>query len=176
MLEKYFLIGAVLVACIGAITDVRGGRIPNRLTYSAIGCSLLLRFAVLGWSGLKSGLFAALIAGLILSLFFVIRAMGGGDLKLMSAVAAWTGVERTGSVLLAAALAGGLLAILYMAFGQSIRGTFKNVFTLTYYRIRSGLRPHPVFNIDNPKALRVPFGVAIAMGTLFCACNAIWWR
>lgn len=176
MIEKYFLIGAVLVACMGAITDLRSGRIPNRLTYSAIGSCLLLRFAVLGWPGLRSGLLAAAITGLIFSLFFVIRAMGGGDLKLMSAVAAWTGVERTGSVLIAAALAGGLLAILYIIFGQSIRRTVKNVVNLIHYRIRSGLRPHPVLNIDNPKALRVPFGVAIAMGTVFSACNAIWWR
>jgi hypothetical protein len=61
-------------------------------------------------------------------------------------------------------------------FGQSIRRTAKNIISLVYYRISSGLRPHPVLNLDNPKALRVPFGVAIAMGTLFCACNALWWR
>ncbi len=176
MLEKYFLIGAVLVACMGALMDVRSGRIPNRLTYPAIAWSLVLRFAAFGWPGLKSGFFAAAITGLIFSLLFAMRAVGGGDVKLMSAVAAWTGVERTGSILIAAALAGGLLAIVYIIFGQSMRRTIRNVFSLVYYRFTSGLRPHPVLNIDNPGTLRVPFGLAIAMGTLFCVCNAILWR
>jgi prepilin peptidase CpaA len=136
----------------------------------------VLRFAAFGWPGLKSGFFAAAITGLIFSLLFAMRAVGGGDVKLMSAVAAWTGVERTGSILIAAALAGGLLAIVYIIFGQSMRRTIRNVFSLVYYRFTSGLRPHPVLNIDNPGTLRVPFGLAIAMGTLFCVCNAILWR
>ena len=54
-MEKYFLVGAVLVALLGAVTDVRSARIPNRLTYSALLTALVLRTALLGWSGLKSG-------------------------------------------------------------------------------------------------------------------------
>ena len=42
-MEKYFLIGGVLVALMGAVTDVRSARIPNRLTYSAVVAALVLR-------------------------------------------------------------------------------------------------------------------------------------
>jgi hypothetical protein len=31
-------------------------------------------------------------------------------------------------------------------------------------------------NVREVGTLRVPFGVAIAIGTFFCVGNAIWWR
>ena len=51
-MEKYFLVGAVLVALVGAVIDVRSARIPNRLTYSALLVALMLRAVFLGLSGL----------------------------------------------------------------------------------------------------------------------------
>jgi hypothetical protein len=47
---------------------------------------------------------------------------------------------------------------------------------LIYYRFTSGLQPHPELNVQSSGSQRVPYGVAIAVGTLFCAGNAIWWR
>ncbi|MGH6718803.1 MAG: prepilin peptidase, partial [Alphaproteobacteria bacterium] len=51
---------------------------------------------------------AAFAAGFVL---FTLNAMGGGDVKLMAAAAAWTGWGALGPFLLAAALAGGLVAL-----------------------------------------------------------------
>jgi hypothetical protein len=31
-----------------------------------------------------------------------------------------------------------------------------------------GLRPHARISIDNPKALKLPFGVAVATATILC--------
>jgi len=107
---------------------------------------------------------------------FVVGAMGGGDVKLIASVGAWAGSANVVPVLLAAALAGGLLAILYMVFGQGIRQTFWNILDLIHFRLTSGFEPHPVLNVREAGSMHVPFGVAIAMGTLFCAGNAIWWR
>jgi prepilin peptidase CpaA len=176
MLENHFLIGAVLVASLGGASDLRSARIPNWLTYSGLLAALLLRFGVLGWSGFKSGVVGMLVAGVLFFLLFVVGAMGGGDVKLMVSVGAWAGSQQVLPVVLAAALAGGVLAILYMLFGQGIRQTFWNVVDLVRFRLTSGLSPHPWLNVREAGALRVPFGVAIAMGTLFNAGNAIWWR
>lgn len=176
MPESYFLIGAVLVASLGAGSDLLSARIPNWLTYSGLTLALAVRFAVLGRQGFMSGALGMLLAGLFFFVLFVVGAMGGGDVKLMASVGAWAGSYQVISVLLAAALAGGLLAIFYMLFGQGVRRTFLNLGELIRYRLTSGLRPHPVLNVREPGVLRVPFGVAIAMGTLFCAGNAIWRR
>lgn len=176
MLENHFLIGAVLVASLGGASDLRSARIPNGLTYSGLLAGLLLRFGVLGWSGFESGAAGMLVAGGFFFLLFVIGAMGGGDVKLMASVGAWAGSQQVLAVLVAAALAGGALAIVYMLFGQGIRRTFWNLLDLIRFRLTSGLSPHPWLNVRQAGGLRVPFGVAIAMGTLFCAGNAIWWR
>jgi Flp pilus assembly protein protease CpaA len=77
---------------------------------------------------------------------------------------------------LAAALAGGVLAIFYVFFRQGVRTTVWNLLELIRFRLTSGLQPHPLLNVREARTVRVPFGVAIAMGTLFCAGNAIWWR
>jgi len=174
--EKYLLIGGVLVALAGAVTDVRSARIPNRLTYSALVVALVLRGASLGLPGLKSGAIGVLIAGGLFLLLFVLGAMGGGDMKLMAAVGAWVGSNEVMTLILAAALAGGVLAIGRMIVRNMLREALRNTICLMYYRLTSGLQPHPELNVQSPGSQRVPFGVAIAVGALSCASNAIWWR
>jgi prepilin peptidase CpaA len=174
--EKYFLVGAVLVALMGAVIDVRSARIPNRLTYTALLAALMLRTAVLGLSGLKSGALGMLVAGGLFLLLFMLGAMGGGDMKLMAAVGAWVGSMQVMILILAAALAGGILAIGGVIFSKAVGRTLRNIMHLIYYRLTSGLQPHPQLNVQASGSQRVPFGVAIAVGALSCASHAIWWR
>jgi prepilin peptidase CpaA len=176
MLENYFLIGAALVASLGGVSDLRSARIPNWLTYSGLSAALVLRFAVLGWVGLKSGAAGMLAAGGLFLILFVMGAMGGGDMKLMAAIGAWVGSTHVVAILLTAAMAGGLLAVVYIIFGGGIRRTFWNLLDLIRFRLTFGLQPHPVLNVREAGSQRVPFGVAVAMATLYCAGNAIWWR
>jgi prepilin peptidase CpaA len=174
--EKYFLAGAVFVALLGAVTDVRSARIPNWLTYCALLAALILRSALLGLSGLKSGALGMLVAGGLFLLLFVLGAMGGGDMKLMAAVGTWVGSTQVMTLILAAALAGGILAIGRMLFGKTVGQTLRNTMHLVYYRLTSGLQPHPELNVRSSDSQRVPFGVAIAVGALCCASYAIWRR
>lgn len=175
-MERYFFIGAVLVASLGAITDVRSARLPNRLTYSALIVALVLRTAMMGWTGMKSGAIGIGIAGGLFCVLYAIGAMGGGDMKMMAAVGAWVGSAHILTVLIAIALAGGVLALVSMIFNKNLIETVRNTVRLVLYRFTSGLQPHPDMNVQAPGSRRVPFGVAIAMGTLFCAANAVWWR
>lgn len=175
-MDKYFFIGAVLVAFLGAITDVRRARIPNWLTYTALVVALVSRGVLLHWPGLKSGALGILIAGGAFCVLFVLGAMGGGDMKLMAAVGAWVGSRHILTVMIAIALAGGVLALVSMIFNKNSIQTVRNTVQLVGYRVSSGLQPHPEMNVQAPGSHRVPFGVAIALGTLFCAANAVWWR
>jgi prepilin peptidase CpaA len=174
--EKYFLFGAVLVALVGAVSDVRSARIPNRLTYAALLAALPLRAALLGLAGLKSGAIGMLVAGGLFLLLFALGAMGGGDMKLMAAVGAWVGSAQVMTLILAAALAGGVLAIARMILSKNVGQTLRSTMQLIHYRCTSGLQPHPELNVQASESQRVPFGVAIAMGALSCAGSAVWWR
>jgi len=174
--ERYFLVGAVLVALVGAVTDIRSARIPNRLTYTALLAALPLRTALLGLAGLKSGIIGMLVAGGLFLLLYTLGAMGGGDMKLMAAVGAWVGSTQVMTLILAAALAGGVLAIGRIIFRNMVGQTLRNTMQLIYYRLTSGLQPHPELNVKSSGSQRVPYGVAIAVGALFCAGHAIWRR
>ena len=135
-----------------------------------------MRFMLLGFSGLRGGLGGLLVAGTLFFLLFWIGALGGGDVKLMACVGAWAGGGQVVSVLTAALFSGGLLAVFYVVFGQGIRQTSHNLLDLIHFHVTSGFRPNPVLNVSATRAPRVPFGVAIAMGTMFCAGNSLWWR
>ncbi len=146
-MDKYFLVCASVVAVVGAVCDARSRRIPNRLTLTALAVGLFVRGAVEGWSGLGGAIVASLVAGGFFFVFFLAGGMGGGDVKLISAVGAWAGTSKVIPVLMAAGIAGGCLA--------------------GYYLIVSG-----EINVQQSTLTRVPFGLAIAMGTLFCAGSA----
>ncbi len=172
-MEIYFLCGAAVCAAVAAAWDVRQGRIPNRLTYGAMVVGLFLRTVLEGWRGALDGLGAGLIGGGVFFLFFLVRGMGAGDVKLMAAVGVWSGMGvwsawgHLAVVMLASALAGGILALGYMIVRRRGFHTLRNLGTLFRYHLASGLAPHPEINLQNPQAIRIPYALAIAAGTFY---------
>lgn len=161
------MLGAAICAIIGAVIDVRSNRIPNWLTYGGLAVALALRVALGGWHGLEEGLAGMALGGGIFFLLFLVRGMGAGDVKLMAAVCAWVGLHRTLTVLIATALVGGILAVIYMVFYKRIAGTFRNLGVLLRFHLTSGVKPHPKLNLQDSKTIRLPYGLAIAAGTLY---------
>ncbi|TCM15385.1 prepilin peptidase CpaA [Novosphingobium sp. PhB165] len=134
---------ALLVLC-GAVacTDVTRRRIPNAL-------SLAVAFLAvpywLGWAG-AWGLLALLLhvlpIGLLaipLVLLFWLRLFGGGDVKLILAMALWVPPQDLPAFCMAVALAGGLL------------GGGMQVLHLVFWRVKTD---------------SVPYGLAIAAGAI----------
>jgi prepilin peptidase CpaA len=166
-MERYLVVGAMVCAGIGAFTDIRTNRIPNWLTYSGLVAGLALQVALGGWRGLEQGLLGALVGGGVFFLFFLLGGMGAGDVKLLAAVGAWVGTRQAVTVLIATGVAGGALALLYMVFYRSVWPTIRNLGKLLRFYLRRGIRPHPEINLAEPGRVRVPYGLAIAMGTLY---------
>jgi prepilin peptidase CpaA len=175
-MDRILLICAAGIAIVAAWFDVRSARIPNWFTYGALLGALLLRGMLLGWAGLKNGALGIAIAGGIFFLLFLLGGMGGGDVKLMAAVGAWAGDSQVLLILLGAAIAGGVLALGYMISSRQVWRTISNTAELIRYHATEGLQPHPFLNIRESGTLRVPYGVAIAMGSLYCAAKVCWWR
>ena len=89
--ESLFMAGALTVAVAGGITDVATRRIPNKLTYLAMLVAMAGRFALQGWHGLGSAVAGGLIGGGAFLVFFLLHAMGAGDVKLITAVGCFVG-------------------------------------------------------------------------------------
>jgi prepilin peptidase CpaA len=165
--DLFLLLCALLLASASAVIDVQRQRIPNWLTYPGILLGLGLRTALFGWKGLISSLGGMVLAGGILLFFFLIRAMGAGDVKLLAAIGSIVGLEHAFVVLLATAIAGGILAIAVAVLRGQLASTIRNTFSVARHHLTSGLSAHPEITLDNPSAARMPYGLAIAAGTLY---------
>lgn len=173
--ESILLCVALALAVFAAVLDLQQHRIPNWLTYPGILVGFALRGVFFGWKGLLSALLGFLLAGGVMFLFYAVRAMGAGDVKLLAAIGALAGPRQAVGVLLATAIFGGILAIVYAFSKRRMLSTLKNVGSVLRFHAVSGVHSHPKVNLDNPAALRMPYGLAIALGTLYMF-TSIWWR
>ncbi len=161
--------GLVLLVSVAAALDLGTRRIPNALTLGGFLLALGLRLFA-GVPALTEGLLGALIAFAVSFPLFLLGGMGGGDVKLLSAVGAFLGPHRLWIALLAMALAGGVLA-LGMAVARrrllsSLMGMFRVLRHMTLRAV--GIEgTGAVATLSSPDAVAVPYGVAIAVGALF---------
>src|SRR5262249_12301583 len=117
---------AAAVAATAAVTGVRDHRIPNRITYPAMIAGFFLQGLVYGWRRLLLALGGCCIFGGTFLLFYLIRAMGAGDVKLAAALGCIIGPAASVRVLFFTALAGGIMAVVVMiATGRTLQ-TLRN--------------------------------------------------
>jgi prepilin peptidase CpaA len=161
---------SLLCATVGAVYDVTIRRIPNAFTLPAIIFGLLLHFILGGWQQLGTAAGAGLCCGLIFLLFHLAGGMGGGDVKLMTAVGCIAGLSLIQPLLILTSLAGGVMAIGLALYHRRLKETMVNVCMLAVHHGSVGLARHPEFNIDNARTLRLPYALAIAAGSALSLC------
>ncbi len=166
-----FAIGITLMA---AVVDFRTRRIPNLLTVPALVAGVGLRTLLSGWPGAKASLEGMGLALILLLPLVLLRALGAGDWKLMGAVGAILGPLLFLFVLVGSIFVSGLMAMVEMMRTKRVRETFHNLLVLVRGFISFGLKTNPQISLDNPRLLKVPFGVAVAISTLGCFCVARW--
>src|SRR6266566_6889956 len=116
---------AVAVAVCAAISDVKERRIPNLLTYPALVAGLLLQGILHGWQGLLLSAGGGLLFGGVFLLFYLVRAMGAGDVKLAAALGSIVGSSATWPVMFATAVAGAALAVWFMVWSGRVVETLR---------------------------------------------------
>ena len=161
-----FIVSAVVVL-VAAVIDSREHRIPNWLVGPYLLIGLLLRWAIEGRVGLWESLAAMSLALVATVPIYLLGGLGMCDCKLLAAVGAWLGLYQMVYVLFGTALAGGILAVLFVSrkgrLGHALRSTLSLVSGWTQH----GIRKNSEVSLDNPSALSMPYGPAIAAGVLF---------
>lgn len=162
----------VIVALAAAWFDLKERRIPNALTVSALGVALLIAL-IGGLPSVGASLLGAGICFLLALPFFLVRGLGGGDVKLLVAFGAFLGPTRIAAAVLVTAFVGGAMGLIAMIRQGAVRQTFLNLYAMLWTIGRRAFGPkkesegHFWVTLDTPGAVTVPYGVAIAAGALY---------
>ncbi len=146
-------------------TDLRARRIPNWLTLSGAGAAIGLRLWQ-GWTPAADGLLGVAV-GIALSFpFFAAGFLGGGDAKLLAAVGGFMGPAALLRAALVIAVLGGVLAAAQAARRRLLGPLLWSSGHLLLSWLTLGRRGWP--QPSGGERLAVPYGIAIAAGSLLC--------
>ena len=116
---RYILLGGLAIALlIAAFTDIRRRQIDNWLN-AAVAAGAPLYWWASGlslWPGVAWQVGMAVVTLIALAALFAIRAMGGGDVKLLTVLALWIEPLWFLRLLIGMALIGGLLTLVLGAW------------------------------------------------------------
>ena len=161
-------IALTALVIVAAVYDIRFRRIPNWLVVAGFCLGLALNIFFFRVDGLILALFGAALAFAIYLPFFALRAMGAGDVKLMIAIGAFVGARNWLILFLITAILGGILAVCLLLVRGGLIRALKNVLFILgeLVRLRLPYRRDPALDIKHPRAVTLPHGVSIAVGTL----------
>ena len=162
-----------VVAMIAGITDWRSRRIPNWLTAPSLAIGIAVNTWLQGWAGTKASLLGAGLGLLLLLPFVLIRSLGAGDWKLVGALGAFLGPQALLTVLFAALLVAGAMALILVIWKGRLIRTLRNMGCMLAAFVTFHL-PGKELTLDDPQAAKVPFGVAVAVAVLFYTAGEIW--
>ncbi len=147
----------------GMVTDLLERRLPNWLTGGVL---LLYPAFVLSSPVPQDWLLALLLAATVFLIGFGLFAfdlIGGGDVKLMAAVALWAGLQHAVQFFVVTALSGGVLALAYLLYRQALPWLQAWAWSL---RARFLAAPTATPGPGAATPMSLPYGIAIAVGGL----------
>jgi prepilin peptidase CpaA len=160
-------VSVVAFVCSAAWWDFTTQRIPNKITLAGLAAALILR-APLGGDALVEGLAGLGLALLVAVVLYALRAIGGGDVKLLAGVGAFLGSSEAMGALALMAVLGAAYALLTMIRKGLLPLLILNTLDLVK-SWRSLGQASQARKLESPGALTIPYGIPIALGTL------IWW-
>lgn len=174
----------ICLLVIAAWYDIKTRRIPNWLVLTGLLIGVLAHGLLpaglgfnntfvpggLGWLAALQGTGIGLA---VLLPLYLLRAMGAGDVKLMGMVGAFLGPVHVQGAILFTLLAGGLIALVLALQSGMLKRLIQNIkFILMGGMVKMSVGQLPAMD-DLPLSVgKLPYGVAIAMGT----CSWLAWQ
>ncbi len=170
------LVPALAYAC---WNDYRLRLIPNWLTAAVAATGLAAQTLWLGLPGLQSAALGILVGFSVLILFWLVRAMGAGDVKLMAAVGAWVGPQLILFAILTGVLVGGVLALGILVYQRRWSQTTANVGVMLtkMSSLRMAFSDYGSAKSLSRASGGMPYAIPLAIGTLITLFSGDfqWW-
>jgi len=166
LILKVLLAALVLAA---GVHDVLWRRIPNWLVLPAFLLGLGLNAWLEAAPGLKQAALGVGLAFLIYLPMYLLGGMGAGDVKLMAAVAAIVGWKDWLLIFIFSGILGGAIALGIVLTKGRLRQTIWNLGYMLWQigHLRSPRHGSQELDIHSPKAVTMPHGAVVALGSLF---------
>lgn len=157
-----------IMVLIAAVSDIRSRTIPNWLTLAGIGAGLALHTYLSGWAGLKFAAAGLGVSAVIFLPLFALRFLGGGDVKLMGAVGALSGVQNLIAIFIVDAILGGVAALVLVVVKGRLGKTFSNMGRMisSLFRGKAPYKESEELEAGGEKSLGMPRAATIAAATL----------
>ncbi|MNJ50499.1 Type IV leader peptidase family protein [compost metagenome] len=158
--------GCFILLIAAFITDIRTMKIPNMITVTGMVFGIIYHIFTNGWTGFVFAVTGAAVGFGIMTILYVVRAVGGGDVKLFGGIGAWVGVPLTLSMLMYSILAAGLIGVIILICRREVMmrlgGILRSILGAIMLRSIS-----PVQSITaKDKPLTFPFMLAVLPGAI----------
>ncbi len=151
----------MVVALVAGVYDWRWRRIPNWLTLSGLVAGFVVNTLLAGLAGMKVALLGVALGLVLLLPLVLLRSLGAGDWKLTGALGAALGPRQLGLLLVISFLLAGVLALVVVIRTGRLRQTLLNMARIVGSLLSLRMPPVEV-SLDNPRAAKIPFGVAMS--------------
>src|ERR1039458_4875236 len=172
----------LIVLAVATYTDLRYRRIPNWLVLPFLRAGIVVSPGRTDWGDIQGfnwhglgqfrwhGLgqsFAGMGLGLLIFGFlFWVGGMGGGDVKLCTALGAWLGPVQMFWALFFTSFLGGIMVLCWIAYRKIFKKLLLVACDLVFGAKRNGIGREPESSLADLLKRKMPYAPAIAMGTL----------
>lgn len=164
-MDFFVLVRIVLLVCcltLALINDLRENKIRNIITMPTALLGLVLNLAEGGGAGLMVAVIGWLVPILALIIFYLIKVMGAGDIKLFAAIGAVMGLPFTVGSFVISIYFGGVVALVLLIKRKQAGASLTR---LRNYIVHCLTRQNLTVYYSGPES-RFPFAIAIVPATL----------
>jgi prepilin peptidase CpaA len=166
------LVVVLVAALTAAVTDVLRFKVHNALTLPLLVGGLAYHSVNHGVDGFVASLAGAMLGFGVLIGFYLMGGMGGGDVKLLSAIGAWLGLYLTFWIFITSSLAAGVYALVLVVRHRMAGETWTNL-RIIWYRLAAIGRHFAAEDSVEAEVKRpdrrgriVPFAAMVAVGVV----------
>jgi len=168
---RLFGVAFAALLAVACFTDLRARRIPNKLVLvlaaTGIAFSLVAEPSLGGFGRAVSGLVVGFALWIV---FYVLRVLGAGDVKLAAAIGTWLGPSGVWRASLIAALVGGVIALGILVYERRLRRTLERLAVSASVRPLTPIEASVQATSETPaRRVQMPYGIALAIGAAVAA-------
>lgn len=152
-----------LVLSFSVVSDLKLSKIPNILVFPASISGLAINTWYSGFAGLKHSLAGMVLPIIILGVFFYVRLLGAGDIKLLSAIGSIIGWKLILDSIACTFIIAGFIALAALIKTSKVKSTFLTFLKdikMSFFLSNAINFPH----INNRHCIKLSPYIAISVG------------